>query len=125
MNIDKISIEKDLNKEWIITNGIGGYASSTVLGCNTRKYHGLLIASLNPPAKRYLILSKLDESIEYNEKKYNLYTNMCRNNISKGYQYLNRFDNEILPSFSFQAGDVLINKIICMQYRKNMICILE
>ena len=40
----ELKIEKALNKEWLITNGIGGYASSTIIGCNTRKYHGLLIA---------------------------------------------------------------------------------
>ena len=56
-------------KEWIITNGLGGYASSTYYnGMNTRRYHGLLIAPLDPPAKRTLILSKLDESIEIGEK---------------------------------------------------------
>lgn len=63
-------------KEWIVTNGIGGYAASTDFGgMNTRKYHGLLIAALNPPSDRTLILSKLDESIEINGKKTNLYTN--------------------------------------------------
>lgn len=57
-------------KEWIVTNGIGGYAASTDFGgMNTRKYHGLLIAALNPPSDRTLILSKLDESIEINGKK--------------------------------------------------------
>ena len=62
-------------KEWIVTNGIGGYAASTDFGgMNTRKYHGLLIAALNPPSDRTLILSKLDESIEVNGKKTNLYT---------------------------------------------------
>lgn len=78
-----ISIENGLTKEWIITNGIGGYASSTIIGCNTRKYHGLLIAPLTPPARRYLILSKIDESIEIDTKKYNIYTNMSTNYISK------------------------------------------
>ena len=59
-----INLEKGLKKEWIITNGIGGYASSTIIGANTRKYHGLLIAPLTPPARRFLILSKVDEAIE-------------------------------------------------------------
>ena len=74
INKSKINIENEIKKEWLITNGIGGYASSTIFGCNTRKYHGLLIAPLNPPAMRYLILSKLDESIEYRGKKIDLYT---------------------------------------------------
>ncbi len=52
-----------IEREWLIANGIGGYASSTVLGINTRKYHGLLVAALNPPGDRTVCLSKLDEDI--------------------------------------------------------------
>lgn len=71
-------------KEWIVTNGIGGYAASTDFGgMNTRKYHGLLIAALNPPSDRTLILSKLDESIEINGKKTNLYTMMLMEKFLK------------------------------------------
>ena len=51
------SIKKELKRDWIITNGIGGFCSQSALGCNTRKYHGLLVAPLTPPARRYLILS--------------------------------------------------------------------
>ena len=72
---DKLNLEEGTKRDWIITNGLGGYASSTIIGANTRKYHGLLVAPLTPPARRYLILSKIDESIETNGKKYNLYTN--------------------------------------------------
>ena len=57
-----MNIENGLQKEWIITNGIGGFASSTIIGANTRKYHGLLVVPIIPPARRRLILSKLDES---------------------------------------------------------------
>ena len=124
INKSKINIENEIKKEWLITNGIGGYASSTIFGCNTRKYHGLLIAPLNPPAMRYLILSKLDESIEYRGKKIDLYTNMCKNNISRGYQYLINFDNEYLPNFTYQVEDICVKKIIGMKYGKNMVCIL-
>ena len=69
---DKLNLEEGTKRDWIITNGLGGYASSTIIGANTRKYHGLLVAPLTPPARRYLILSKIDESIETNGKKYNL-----------------------------------------------------
>ena len=66
---ENLNLEKGLNKEWVITNGLGGFASSTIIGANTRRYHGLLIAPLMPPARRTLILSKLDESIEINGNK--------------------------------------------------------
>ena len=89
----QLDIKSGVEKEWIITNGIGGYASSTVLGVNTRRYHGLLVAPLKPPAMRNLILSKLDESIYIEDEKYDLYTNMCENYISEGYKYLDSFEN--------------------------------
>ena len=61
---ESLNLEEGLTKEWLITNGIGGFSSSTIIGANTRKYHGLLIAPLTPPARRFLILSKVDESLE-------------------------------------------------------------
>ena len=66
---ENLKLETALDKEWIITNGIGGFASSTIIGANTRKYHGLLVAPIIPPARRTLILSKLDESVEIDGRK--------------------------------------------------------
>lgn len=123
-NKKDMSIENGIKKEWIITNGIGGYASSTIIGCNTRKYHGLLVAPLTPPARRFLILSKIDESIEIENKKYNLYTNMSRNYISDGYKYQQSFEKDYIPIFSYQVEDVSIKKLICMKYMENTVCIL-
>ena len=71
-----LDLKEGIEREWLITNGIGGYASSTILGINTRKYHGLLVAPLTPPARRTLILSKLEESIEIDNNSYNLYSNI-------------------------------------------------
>ncbi|MEM2108714.1 MAG: glycogen debranching enzyme N-terminal domain-containing protein, partial [Candidatus Bathyarchaeia archaeon] len=56
--------DEAIQKEWLITNGLGGYAASTVLGLNTRKYHGLLVASLHPPRDRTVCLAKLDEVLQ-------------------------------------------------------------
>ncbi len=122
-NEENTLLEKNITKEWLITNGIGGYASSTIIGCNTRKYHGLLVAPLNPPALRYVILSKIDESLEFNDNKYNLYTNMCKNSISEGYKYLTKFDNEYLPNYTYKVEDVIVKKIVCMEYGKNITCV--
>ena len=105
----------------IITNGLGGYCSSTIIGANTRKYHGLLVAPLTPPARRHLILSKLDESIQTDGKKYNLYTNMCKNYISDGYKYLQSFKKDYIPVFEYEVAGINIKKSICMEYRKNTV----
>ena len=118
---EKLGLEEGLKKEWILTNGIGGFSSSTIIGTNTRKYHGLLIAPLTPPARRYLILSKLDESIEIKDKKYDLYTNVCKEYISQGYKYQEEFRKEFVPVFTYKVEDIQITKIICMEYGKNTV----
>jgi len=118
---DELNLENGLKKEWIVTNGIGGYASSTIIGANTRKYHGLLVAALNPPAKRFLMLSKLDESIQIGNKKYELFTNIGKQYTSQGYKYLESFTKEILPIFKYKVEDVSISKNICMIYGKNTV----
>ena len=118
---NELEFETALQKEWIITNGIGGYASSTIIGANTRRYHGLLVASLNPPAKRFLMLSKLDESIQIGNKKYELFTNIGKEYISHGYKYLESFTKEILPIFKYKVEDVTISKNICMIYGSNTV----
>ena len=102
-NISKL--EDGIKKEWIITNGIGGFASSTIIGANTRRYHGLLVAALTPPARRHLILSKVDESIVLDDKKYDLYTNVCKNYISDGYKYLESFEKDYVPIFTYKVND--------------------
>lgn len=123
MKYTNIKFEEGLKKEWIITNGIGGFASSSILGANTRRYHGLLIAPLTPPARRHLILSKVDESIEINNKKYDLYTNIGTNYISKGYTHLISFEKEYIPIYTYKIEDVIIKKYICMEYGKNTVVI--
>ena len=116
---------KDLiQREWIISNGIGGFASSTVTGANTRKYHGLLVAALTPPARRFLILSKVDESIEFNGCKYPLYTNICDNYISDGYKNIESFEKKYVPTYNFKISDIKIQKTISMQYARNTVAIL-
>ena len=118
---ENLSLENGLDKEWIITNGIGGYSSSTIIGANTRKYHGLLVAPLMPPGNRQLILSKLDEALEIDGKTYNLYTNVCKNNISDGYKYLKTFEKEYIPIFTYQVENTLIKKFVCLEYGKNTV----
>ncbi len=118
---EQISLENGLKKEWIITNGLGGFASSTILGANTRKYHGLLIAPLSPPAQRYLMLSKVDESIIIGEEKYELFTNVCRNYISNGYKNQVSFEKDYIPKFNYKVKNINITKSICMEYGKNTV----
>lgn len=118
---EKLNLEEGLTKEWLLTNGLGGYASSSIIGANTRKYHGLLVAPLTPPARRYLVLSKVDEALEIDGQKYDLYTNVGSEYISQGFKYLESFEKDFVPIFKYKVNDVEITKVICMQYGKNTV----
>ena len=118
---EDLDIENGLKKEWLITNGLGGFASSTIIGANIRKYHGLLIAPLTPPARRYLILSKLDESIQIGDNKHDLYTNVGENYISQGYKYQTSFEKDYFPTYRYEVEGVKISKTICMERGKEVV----
>lgn len=124
MKYENFEFEKALKQDWIITNGLGGYSSSTILGINTRKYHGLLVAPLNLPENRHLVLSKVDESFESGGKEYPIYSNIGKDYISKGYQYLKSFEKEYIPIFTYEVDGAIIKKYICMEYGKNTVCVL-
>ena len=63
------------HREWLLADGLGGYASSTVIGLHTRRYHGLLVAALRPPVERMVLLSKLEEALVLGERRHDLSTN--------------------------------------------------
>ena len=119
----QLDLKDAIRKEWIISNGIGGFTSSTVIGANTRRYHGLLVAPLLPPARRHLLISKLDESIYIGNEKFDLYTNICKNYVAHGYKYLEHFEKEYLPKFTYKVKDVTISKEISMVYKRNTVVV--
>jgi len=111
-----------VQKEWIITNGLGGFSSSTVLGLNTRKYHGLLVAALNPPGERTVCLSKLDEDVLIGENIYRLGANEFHGTIyPQGYQYLKEFSISPFPTFTYQIPNLTIKKTLFMPQQKNLV----
>jgi predicted glycogen debranching enzyme len=64
-----------LGREWLETNGLGGFASSTPYGLNTRRYHGLLAAATRPPVGRIVLLSKLEETLIIDGRRLELSAN--------------------------------------------------
>jgi len=94
-------------REWIVTNGLGGYASLTHESNNTSKFHGLLIAGLNPPTKRWVFVSNMIDKIKIDDKEYDL-TN-----------YEPNFDFDYFPSFTYRIDDATIKKTILMPHGKN------
>ncbi|SES83836.1 glycogen debranching enzyme, putative [Methanococcoides vulcani] len=109
-----------ISQEWLITNGIGGYASSTVIGENSRKYHGLLIASANPPVDRRVLLSSLDEEIIAGDEVYRLATHRYPDTLyPSGFEYLDRFSASPLPTFEYSIRNIKLIKTIFMVYGQN------
>ncbi len=117
--------ENAIRKEWLVTNGLGGYASSTALGIHTRKYHGLLVAAFNPPVDRRVLLSKFDEEIRIVDETYQIGSNDFRNTISpKGYRFLRYFSLDPLPVYTYATNGVQLQKTIFMPHGKNVTIVL-
>jgi predicted glycogen debranching enzyme len=109
-------------REWLVTNGIGGYASGTVAGLLTRRYHGLLVAALQPPLGRTLLLAKLDETVGYDNLTYALHANRwAGGNVEPhGYRQIESFALEgTIPTWKFACADALLEKRIWMQHGAN------
>ncbi|MCZ8247722.1 amylo-alpha-1,6-glucosidase [Microcystis sp. LE19-195.1E] len=109
-------------REWLVTNGIGGFAAGTVAGLLTRCYHGLLIAALAPPTQRTLLVTKIDESVQYNQKIYHLASNRWLGATiePQGYINIESFHLEgTIPVWTFICGDALLEKRIWMEQGEN------
>jgi len=108
------------SKEWLITNGLGGYSSSTICGVNTRRYHGLLVVAENPPTDRKVLISKVEETVISKSSIMPMATSQYPGTVSPdGYRYLTGFNRFPLPCMRFQNGDCIIEKTICMVYNSN------
>ena len=117
--------QDSIKKEWLVTNGLGGYASSTVLGLNTRKYHGLLVAAFHPPSDRRVCLEKLDEEVGIGNDIYLLGTNEFQNRVSpKGYGFLTKFAVSPFPTSTYNVQNIEVQKTVFMPYEKNAAIIL-
>jgi predicted glycogen debranching enzyme len=110
------------SREWLVTNGIGGYACGTIAGHQTRCYHGLLVAALHPPLGRTLLLAKLEESAQYGGRNYDLATNRWVGGAIRPEGFLNieRFHLEgSVPVWTFALADALLEKRIFIQSGAN------
>src|ERR1700676_302720 len=109
-------------REWLVTNGIGGFASGTVSGNLTRRYHGLLVAALHPPVGRMQLVAKLDETVRYDALDYALATNRWASGAiePQGYVQIESFRLDgITPVWRFAIGDALLEKRVWMRHGEN------
>jgi predicted glycogen debranching enzyme len=116
-----------LRREWLVTNGLGGYASSTLIGVNTRRYHGLLVAALTPPGGRTVLVGGLVEWASYDGHRYPLATHEYGDGTldPQGFRHVQEFALEgMLPVWTYAVGEALLEKRIWMVYGANTTCIM-
>jgi predicted glycogen debranching enzyme len=114
------SLDAGPRREWLETNSLGGFASSTIVGMNTRRYHGLLVAALSPPGDRMVLLSKMEETLVLAGQRFDLSVNQYPGAVHpQGYAYLRRFRLDPFPVSTYAAAGFEIEKSICMVHGEN------
>ena len=105
--------DRALACEWLETNGLGGWAGSTIANAHTRRYHGLLVAALNPPGNRMVMLSKLEETLQFGGTSYDLGCNQYPGVMAPcGQQYIEKFSLLPFPTWQYRAGPIALEKQI-------------
>ncbi len=117
-------VQVGLNREWLVTNGLGGYASGSVVGATTRSYHGLLVAALHPPVERLVFVTKIDEELTLPAGNvYTLGVNEYQDGTidPQGATYLSKVSLEgDIPCFTYLLNETLtLEKRIWMEYAQN------
>jgi predicted glycogen debranching enzyme len=119
-----VNSDKRLQLEWLDTNGIGGWSSSTISGCNTRRYHGLLVAATNPPTERHVMLSKLDETFVTQDRRVEMGTNNYGNvTHPNGWKHIRSFSRVLYPQFIYAAEEIELRKSVVMLHGHNTVLI--
>lgn len=114
--------ESARQREWLVTNSLGGYAMGTIAGVLTRRYHGLLVAALDPPLGRTLMVSKVEETARYADRSYDLSANQWAGAVVNphGYHHLDRFHLEgTTPVWTYACANALLEKRVWMQQGAN------
>ena len=124
VHIRKEDLDALLGLEWLLANKIGAYASSTVIGCNTRRYHGLLVGARVPPAGRIAALSTVMEELCLDSDSYELATNEFPGTFAPhGVAYLAEFHNDVAPTFVYRIGAAELTKEIVLAEAANVVAL--
>src|SRR6266851_3309042 len=114
------NLDAALRREWLETNGLGGFAGSTIVGLNTRRYHGLLVAATKPPVGRLVLLSKVEETLFIDGQGFELSANRYPGVVHpQGFRYLKQFRLDPFPVFTYEIEGIEIEKTVFMVYGEN------
>jgi predicted glycogen debranching enzyme len=112
------------SREWLETTRIGGFSSSTIIGLNTRRYHGLLTAATKPPVGRYVLLAKLEETLVIDGRRYELSANQYPGVIHPdGFKHQTAFRLDPFPVFTYEVEDLRLEKTVFMVQGENTIVV--
>lgn len=120
-----VNLEYSLRREILLSNSSGAYMNTTIITCNNRKYHGLLVVpSENDSSEKYVLLSSLDESIVLSGQHFNLGIH-CYGDVyePKGHKYIVDFDADTVPTLTYKVGPVTIKKSAVMDKKENTVLI--
>src|ERR1700712_5583260 len=110
-DLSVLSFDAQLEREWLTTNGLGGFAASTIPGVNTRKYHGLLVAAMAPPVRQMVLLARVEEFIHRDGKAHALANSEYPGAICPlGYQFLRAFSTDPFPRWAYQGEGWTVEK---------------
>src|SRR5436309_10450379 len=118
------NVQEGLDHEWLATNGLGGYAAGSIVGATTCSYHGLLVAALRPPVERTVLVTKIDETVDFPDgHTLKLGVNEYQDGTidPQGSSYLSKVGLEgDIPFFIYALGDMLtLEKRVWMEYGQN------
>ena len=121
-----VNLEYSLQREFLRTNRSGAYSSSTLAGCNTRKYHGMLIVQLDElDGGKHVLLSSLDESIIQHDAQFNLGIHKYPGEFyePKGHKYIRNFEIDTIPKVTYRVGGVILTKTRLLVEHKNQVIV--
>lgn len=124
LDLAGLDLDQQLQHEWLVGNGLGGYASSTVAGLNTRKYHGLLVASMAPPVRRMVLLSRVEETLFVGGQVHSLATAEYPGAINPaGYRLLRKFASDPYPRWAWQGEGWTLGRWLRLLPGRNTVCL--
>ena len=118
------NLEYSLQREMLATDRKGGYMSTTIVGCNTRKYHGLMVAPIDATDEAYVLLSSLDETIIQHDQSFNLALHRFKGVYEpRGHKYIIDFKYTPTPTITYRVGGVVLRKELLWIHKRTQLMI--